>query len=153
MVLSGQAGDHLLDSYHDERQPVGKQVVDRAMKSVADMLPISTALGFRPDKNMDEGWAGLHELAEASAAAPTRLSRTGATPRPRPAIRNSLHAEHASGRPAAPRVAAGRHRHGIHLGHLLGRGPDAHRGSRWRAVDPCRREDRWSPSSAGLHAM
>jgi 2,4-dichlorophenol 6-monooxygenase len=72
MVLSGQAGDHLLDSYHDERQPVGKQVVDRAMKSVADMLPISTALGFRPDQSMDEGWAVLNELAEASAAGAER---------------------------------------------------------------------------------
>jgi 2,4-dichlorophenol 6-monooxygenase len=72
MVLSGRAGDHLLDSYHDERQPVGKQVVDRAMKSVADMLPISTALGFRPDQSMDEGWAGLHELAEDSAAGAVR---------------------------------------------------------------------------------
>jgi 2,4-dichlorophenol 6-monooxygenase len=72
MVLSGQAGDHLLGSYHDERQPVGKQVVDRAMKSVADMLPISTALGFRPDQSMDEGWAGLHELAGASAVGAAR---------------------------------------------------------------------------------
>jgi 2,4-dichlorophenol 6-monooxygenase len=72
MVLSGQAGDHLLDSYHDERQPVGKQVVDRAMKSVADMLPISHALGFRPDQSMDEGWAILNELAEASAAGTER---------------------------------------------------------------------------------
>src|SRR5437764_3922067 len=72
MVLSGRAGDHLLDSYHDERQPLGKQVVDRAMKSVADMLPISTALGFRPDQSMDEGWAGLRELAGASAAGAAR---------------------------------------------------------------------------------
>jgi 2,4-dichlorophenol 6-monooxygenase len=72
MVLSGQAGRHLLDSYHDERQPVGKQVVDRAMKSVADMLPISNALGFSPDQSMDEGWAGLHELAEAGAAGAAR---------------------------------------------------------------------------------
>jgi 2,4-dichlorophenol 6-monooxygenase len=66
MVLSGQSGDQLLDTYSDERQPVGKQVVDRAMKSVADMRPISTALGFRPDQTMEEGWAGLHELAEDS---------------------------------------------------------------------------------------
>jgi 2,4-dichlorophenol 6-monooxygenase len=72
MVLSGQAGDHLLDSYHDERQPVGHQVVDRAMKSVADMLPISNALGFSPDQSMDEGWAGLRELAEASASGAAR---------------------------------------------------------------------------------
>src|SRR6266576_3589823 len=72
MVLSGQAGDHLLDSYHHERQPVGKQVVDRAMKSVADMLPISNALGFSPDQSMDEGWAGLHELAEAGTSGAAR---------------------------------------------------------------------------------
>src|SRR5437016_3412302 len=72
MVLSGQAGEHLLDSYHDERQPVGKQVVDRAMKSVVDMLPIANALGFRPDQSMDEGWAVLNELAEPSAAGAER---------------------------------------------------------------------------------
>jgi 2,4-dichlorophenol 6-monooxygenase len=72
MVLSGQAGHQLLDSYHDERQPVGEQVVDRAMKSVADMLPISNALGFRPDQSMDEGWASLRELAEDSAAGGAR---------------------------------------------------------------------------------
>ncbi len=117
MVLSGQAGDHLLDSYHDERQPVGKQVVDRAMKSVADMLPISTALGFRPDQSMDEGWAGLHELAAASAAGAARRQQ----------LQSAVEL---------------RHRHGVHAGHLLGRGADAHRGNRWRAMDPCRREDR-----------
>jgi 2,4-dichlorophenol 6-monooxygenase len=72
MVLSGQSGDQLLDTYSDERQPVGKQVVDRAMKSVADMRPISTALGFRPDQTMEEGWAGLHELAEDSPAGSAR---------------------------------------------------------------------------------
>src|SRR6267154_2897563 len=42
------------------------------MKSVADMLPISTALGFRPDQSMDEGWAVLNELAEPSAAGAER---------------------------------------------------------------------------------
>jgi 2,4-dichlorophenol 6-monooxygenase len=72
MVLSGQAGEPLLDSYHDERQPVGEQVVDRALKSVADMLPISNALGFRPDQSMDEGWAALRELTEDSAVAADR---------------------------------------------------------------------------------
>lgn len=75
LVLSGQAGAHLLDSYTAERQPVGQQVVDRAMKSVADMLPISTALGFKPDQSMDEGWAGLHELAENSASGAKRRAQ------------------------------------------------------------------------------
>lgn len=72
MVLSGQAGEQLLDSYDDERQPVGKQVVDRAMKSVGDMLPISNALGFKPDQSLDEGWAVLNELAEDTAAGAAR---------------------------------------------------------------------------------
>lgn len=75
LVLSGQAGARLLDSYTAERQPVGEQVVDRAMKSVADMLPISTALGFQPDQSMDEGWAGLRELAEDSSAGAARRAQ------------------------------------------------------------------------------
>jgi 2,4-dichlorophenol 6-monooxygenase len=63
MVLRGEAGGTLLDSYHAERQPVGAQVVERAMKSVADMLPISQALGFRAGQSSDEGWATLRELS------------------------------------------------------------------------------------------
>src|SRR5256886_14090395 len=46
MVLSGQAGDHLLDSYHDERHPVGRQVGDRAMNRVADSAQLTPALRF-----------------------------------------------------------------------------------------------------------
>src|SRR5207245_6386937 len=72
MVLSGQAGEHLLDSYHDERQPVGKQVVDRAMKSVGAMLPLANALGFRRDPSMDEGWGALNSLAAAHGAGAER---------------------------------------------------------------------------------
>src|SRR5438128_977653 len=63
MVLRGQAGPALLDSYNAERQPVGAQVVERAMKSVTDMLPISQALGFRAGQSSDEGWATLRELS------------------------------------------------------------------------------------------
>ncbi|MGW9438623.1 FAD-dependent monooxygenase [Streptomyces sp. NPDC055607] len=63
LVLRGQAGESLLDSYHAERQPVGRQVVDRAMRSVEDMLPISQALGFRPGQTAEEGWATLAELS------------------------------------------------------------------------------------------
>lgn len=62
MVLKGQAGDALLDTYSDERTPVARQVIDRAMKSVGDMLPISDALGFKPGQNADEGWANVDEL-------------------------------------------------------------------------------------------
>lgn len=62
MVLQGRAGEQLLASYHDERQPVGRQVVDRAMKSVGDMLPISQALGFEPGQSVEEGRAALDGL-------------------------------------------------------------------------------------------
>lgn len=62
MVLKGQAGDVLLDTYSDERTPVARQVIDRAMKSVKDMLPISDALGFKPGQNAAEGWANVDEL-------------------------------------------------------------------------------------------
>jgi 2,4-dichlorophenol 6-monooxygenase len=62
-VLRGTAGPALLNSYHDERQPVGQQVVDRAMKSVADMAPISAALGFRAGQSAEDGWTSLDELA------------------------------------------------------------------------------------------
>ena len=61
-VLRGQAGPALLETYHDERQPVGRQVVDRAMRSVRDMLPISRALGFTPGQSAEDGWASLAEL-------------------------------------------------------------------------------------------
>lgn len=66
LVLKGQAGPGLLDSYSAERQPVGRQVVDRAMESVRNMLPISNALGFKPGQSEAEGWNSLHELSADS---------------------------------------------------------------------------------------
>lgn len=66
LVLKGQAGPGLLDSYCAERQPVGRQVVDRAMESVRNMLPISNALGFKPGQSEAEGWDSLHELSADS---------------------------------------------------------------------------------------
>jgi 2,4-dichlorophenol 6-monooxygenase len=42
----GQGGPGLLDSYNDERQPVGKQIVTRANKSIEDTLPIFETLGI-----------------------------------------------------------------------------------------------------------
>ena len=61
-VLKGHAGDALLDSYSAERQPVARQVVDRAMQSVRNMLPIADALGFCPGQSEAEGWANVDEL-------------------------------------------------------------------------------------------
>jgi 2,4-dichlorophenol 6-monooxygenase len=78
LVLRGQAGPQLLDSYHDERQPVGRQVVDRAMKSVADMLPISHALGFAPGQSAEDGWASVTELFSASTSGARRRAELDA---------------------------------------------------------------------------
>lgn len=65
-VLRGLAGPELLDTYTQERQPIGRKVVDRAMKSVVDMGPISQALGFAPEQSVAEGWANVDELFSAT---------------------------------------------------------------------------------------
>ncbi|WP_068255274.1 FAD-dependent monooxygenase [Janibacter corallicola] len=62
LVLRDLAGEELLSTYHDERRQVGRQVVDRAMKSVSDMLPISQALGFEPGQSAAEGQRALDGL-------------------------------------------------------------------------------------------
>jgi 2,4-dichlorophenol 6-monooxygenase len=59
-VLEGKAGPALLESYSAERQPVGRQVVDRAMQSVGNMAPIPEALGFEPGQTEAQGWDNLH---------------------------------------------------------------------------------------------
>lgn len=71
-VLRGQAGDALLDTYSAERQPVGRHVVDRALKSVEDMAGISRALGFEPGQSAEEGWAALDALFGPGEAARAR---------------------------------------------------------------------------------
>ena len=46
LVLKGQAGAKLLDSYQRERAPVAKQIVTRANKSIEEFGPIFQALGL-----------------------------------------------------------------------------------------------------------
>jgi 2,4-dichlorophenol 6-monooxygenase len=62
LVLSGKAHDSLLDSYDAERQPVGRQVVDRANRSVAEMVPCLAALGFQPGQTESEALTRLDQL-------------------------------------------------------------------------------------------
>lgn len=54
LVVSGRAHDRLLDSYDAERQPVGRRIVDRANRSVAEMGPCLLALGFEPGETAEE---------------------------------------------------------------------------------------------------
>jgi 2,4-dichlorophenol 6-monooxygenase len=46
LVLEGHAAPSLLESYSAERQPVGKQIVTRANKSIGDFPPIFEAVGL-----------------------------------------------------------------------------------------------------------
>ena len=62
LVTSGKADDSLLDSYGAERQPVGRQVVDRANRSVMEMVPWLETLGFRPGQTEQEALALVDRL-------------------------------------------------------------------------------------------
>ena len=62
LVLSGGANDVLLDSYSAERQPVGRQVVNRAMKSHVEIEPWSEAAGLKPGMTEGDARANLAEL-------------------------------------------------------------------------------------------
>jgi 2,4-dichlorophenol 6-monooxygenase len=62
LVVSGRASERLLDSYSAERQPVGRRIVDRANRSVAEMGPWLRALGFLPGQSREEALARLDRL-------------------------------------------------------------------------------------------
>jgi len=79
LVLQGKAGDGLLDTYNSERQPVGQQIVDRAIQSLNDMAPFAEALQVGPDQTREEGWASLDSLfsdTEGGAARRDALLRS-----------------------------------------------------------------------------
>jgi 2,4-dichlorophenol 6-monooxygenase len=46
LVLRGKASPRLLDTYSDERAPIGKQIVERANQSIREFGPIFEALGL-----------------------------------------------------------------------------------------------------------
>jgi 2,4-dichlorophenol 6-monooxygenase len=62
LVLQGKAEDTLLDSYNSERQPIGRQVIDRAIKSQKELLPWSDAVGLRPGATLDQAWVNIRHL-------------------------------------------------------------------------------------------
>lgn len=75
MVLKGQAGAALLDTYNAERAPIAKQIVTRANQSIRETGPIFDALGMsegvdpvQMQKNLEGRSAGTPE-AEAQRAA------------------------------------------------------------------------------------
>ncbi|MEQ3708194.1 MAG: FAD-dependent monooxygenase [Tateyamaria sp.] len=66
MVLKGQAGEGLLDSYNAERAPVAKQIVTRANKSIGEFGPIFEALGLIRHTDPDVMQANMEKRCEST---------------------------------------------------------------------------------------
>ena len=69
MVLKGQAGEGLLDSYNAERAPIAKQIVTRANQSIADTGPIFSALGMDEGVSPEQMQKNLEARSEGTEAA------------------------------------------------------------------------------------
>ncbi|KAH6949642.1 FAD binding domain-containing protein [Ilyonectria sp. MPI-CAGE-AT-0026] len=75
LVLKGQADDALLESYHQERQPVGKQVVDHAITTLYEQTQMSRILGFNKGRSKEQGYASLDDIFSDSPDAEERRVR------------------------------------------------------------------------------
>ncbi len=69
MVLKGQAGPTLLDSYNDERAPVAKQIVTRANQSIGETGPIFAALGMAEGVSPEQMQRNLAARSEGTPEA------------------------------------------------------------------------------------
>jgi 2,4-dichlorophenol 6-monooxygenase len=69
MVVKGQAGLGLLDTYSDERAPVAKQIVTRANQSIAEFGPIFESLGMGEGVDPVQMQKNLNARTEGTEAA------------------------------------------------------------------------------------
>jgi len=65
MVIKGQAGEGLLESYSQERAPVAKQIVTRANQSIGEFGPIFEALGMDGGVDHDKIRANMDARCKA----------------------------------------------------------------------------------------
>jgi 2,4-dichlorophenol 6-monooxygenase len=75
MVLKGHADPRLLDTYSAERAPIGKQVVDRANKSIEEFGPIFHALGLLDSSDPDVMKANMESRKEDTPEAKDRRKK------------------------------------------------------------------------------
>jgi 2,4-dichlorophenol 6-monooxygenase len=68
LVLKGKADASLLETYNDERAPIGKQIVQRANKSIEEFGPIYEALGFNEARDAEQMRAGIEGRKESTAS-------------------------------------------------------------------------------------
>ncbi len=69
LVIKGQAGEGLLESYDAERAPVAKQIVTRANRSIAETGPIFAALGMAEGVSPEQMQKNLQARTEGTAEA------------------------------------------------------------------------------------
>jgi 2,4-dichlorophenol 6-monooxygenase len=69
LVLRGRAAPSLLDTYSDERAPIGRQIVTRANKSIEEFGPIFHALGIDGKQSAAQMRANMEARKDATAAA------------------------------------------------------------------------------------
>ncbi len=76
MVVRGEAGTKLLDSYEAERMPIGHDVVRRATENFRVYAPVAQALGFKPGEQTPTQFDALPaDLADPSPAGITRRAK------------------------------------------------------------------------------
>ncbi|MGP8120997.1 MAG: FAD-dependent oxidoreductase [Xanthobacteraceae bacterium] len=74
-VLEGKASAALLSSYSAERQPVGKQIVTRANKSIGDFPPIFEAVGLLSSTDPAEARKNIAARKAATAEGKARRKK------------------------------------------------------------------------------
>lgn len=62
LVVKGHASEDLLRTYTVERQPVGRQIIDRAIQSVMEMVEWVNIFGFGPQTSWDEANQKIEEM-------------------------------------------------------------------------------------------
>ncbi|KAI5917613.1 FAD binding domain-containing protein [Camillea tinctor] len=72
LVLKGKADDKLLDSYNDERQPIGKQAVDHAISCLYAMKGMPGVLAFQQGQSRESGNDMLESLFSDATGAEER---------------------------------------------------------------------------------
>ncbi len=69
LVLKGKANPALLETYHTERTPIAKQIVNRANKSIEEFGPIFDALGLTNTSDPDLMKVHMEERKQNTTAA------------------------------------------------------------------------------------
>jgi 2,4-dichlorophenol 6-monooxygenase len=75
LVLKGKANPGLLDTYNEERSPIGRQIVKRANKSIGETGPIFESLGLSPGIEVAQMWSNMEARKGTSPDAAQQRER------------------------------------------------------------------------------